>query len=69
METKKTRLQDLFFDLLMHEFEICSLNKLFNILPSRPKFWSVPSLMIEIIQSFFAEAKSLSHINTVSSDF
>jgi len=25
--------------------------------------------MIEIIQSFFAEAKSLSHINTVSSDF
>jgi len=25
--------------------------------------------MIEIIQSFFAEAKSLSHIFTVSSDF
>ena len=35
----------------------------------RPKFCSVPSLIIEYFQSFFANAKPLSHILTVFSDF
>ncbi len=38
-------------------------------LSCRPKFCSVPSLMIENFQSFFANAKRLSHIFTVFSDF